>query len=154
MIKKLLLLAAAASMSFGAFAQKNTSVVVNGYNERNPVLNAHTMNDPSHPALYGGARTTNKGGSGGSKWFSHFDVVTSELGGLSSSGGGGTMGTTLENMWWDSTVRQRYSNGLFSVELGGVGEYIDPKTLLYSNVLLFDSTQIQVTANDQYYVAS
>src|SRR6185437_12248618 len=92
---------------------------------------------------------------GGGRWYSHFfdiDIFNGE-----AWTGPNPTQIFFTPMWFDSTVLQRYSNGISANELSSVAEYIDPAAYFqYNNPNnpLVDSNLIQVTRSNDYIVDS
>jgi len=163
-MKKLFLLSMAAALSVGAFAQSGgRSIVLDGATQyKTPVNTVKPGALPVSPAQYSsfssstwdkGAKKTFTGG----QYFSHFPFIDQLLGNAMSSGQ-----TQLQPIWFDSTVRQRFSTGYGTINYSGAGANIDPISPIYSSDTdlvnqvygLGAANTMKITAADDYYIDS
>ncbi len=153
-MKKLCLLFAAASFAFGASAQTASHITLSEHEQMAktpPSLNAPKVGVVNSSKELSSAMRTSKlpTAKGGNRWYSHF-LTTDQL-----VGQGWTATPTASNlsyspMWFDSTVTQRYSNGVFPVNLSSCAEYVDPRYFQYNNpknpLLGKDTALIEITS--------
>jgi hypothetical protein len=124
-MKKLFLLLSAASISFGAGAQ---SIAKEG-RENLPVAK-----EPVRQAVNMPVRSTTMNSSAlkttvtAPRWFIPFDVIDAISNNVLQTN------TYIQPIWFDSTVKQRFSTGLSTINFCSVGQTIDPAS---NNGVLF-----------------
>lgn len=150
-MRKLLLMMVGGALAISANAQQNNQTalpfVAKGQQARTAEQGPKIVYKDNWEARKQGAaqKTT---GPGGSKWYDHFSVVNEYF-----------VAKAFDNnsfvfpIWFDSTVRQRFSNGLLPVNYLSVCQVIDPLTSQMFNDPGF-ANDIRVTAGNTYTVDS
>ncbi len=114
MMKKLFLLTIGCAFALGASAQYAVSPV-NNFKIGEP---AEEMYGPVAPIRAAQAGSSQKGTAGGSRWFSHLETITA-LNGSQLNG-------IYAPIWFDSTVKQRFTSGLEKINYLSVYQYFQP----------------------------
>ena len=152
-MRKLFLLFVACGLASAVSAQNaNQSVVFEQRSTKMPVVKQSvetyhftTENLRNVKTINGGA--AHKTTATTSRWYSHVFCIDT----LNST----TVTSTLFPIWFDSTIRQRFSTGLDVVNFSSVGEVVDPVTYdTYNDPALFGATEMRVRATDAYTVDS
>ncbi|MBL7718486.1 MAG: T9SS type A sorting domain-containing protein [Flavipsychrobacter sp.] len=104
-MKKLFLLAASALVGFGADAQYAKSVG----GSANEAVYPYQIKNNFTPV----AKST----AGGSRWYDHYAMVAD----LTSA-----MTNSLMPIWFDSTVKQNFTNGFFAINYSSALQVVDP----------------------------
>ena len=116
----------------------NYNATVPNYSIANSEFNANRFR------LRGAGKTT----SGMDRWYSHVFCIDT----LNST----TVSSVVFPIWYDSTVRQRFSTGLGTINFLAVGEVVDPIYFnTFNDATLFDpATTMRVRPTDAYIVDS
>jgi hypothetical protein len=169
-MKRILFLLAGIALYIGAYAQSGAKsvVFVSGETHLIPVVSSHDAQANLPPYIIpstartnmAGARTT---GISGGRWYSYIRCIDANLGFIFYPFSGPSTALYWGPLWWDSTIRYRYSNGLGSNTLAGVCntfdpiryyEYNDPTVVDVNNNPLLDTSQIAITSDVSYTVDS
>lgn len=149
-MKKLFLLLSTACVAFGANAQSVNHGVPfakqNGANDQqsvsygNPVHVGRSISSTS-------ANSNQKTTAASPRWYSHYDVVNAITGNALDAN------DALLPLWYDSTVKQRFSTGLGTINYSSVAQVIDPITSKMFNDASYAS-EMKVENWDNYSVDS
>ncbi|MCB0698772.1 MAG: T9SS type A sorting domain-containing protein [Chitinophagales bacterium] len=155
-MKKLLLFVVGGALSLGAYAQQNIAPkgvpFVNGdkYQARVPVQDYKIVNaDKAGDYMKNRAAGKNTG-PGGSRWYDHFYTVSEFFGKAFDN----SANTAVLPIWFDSTIRQRFSTGLGTINYLSISQNIDPiRSNMYNDATLYPG-EIQVKNFNTYTVDS
>lgn len=126
-------------------AQSIVRLPDNRHVDRTPVNN-YKLVMPVKPSA-----TANKTTSATARWYTPFDLVSALNGNVFDN----ATNLTLTAIWFDSTVLQRFSSGLNTINYSSVGQTIDviSNGNLFNDQTLF-AGEVQVRSTDAYRVDS
>lgn len=155
-MKKLVLLAASAVVSFGASAQYAEKTLVQTPSDKHvvksPVQNYQLDNAKKRDLNAALSNTANKSTVGGSRWYSYYNLVD-----LYEGQDMANNSTYLANIWFDKSIKQEFNTGADTVNYISMNHFFDIfryKLFNDPNVPLNQQTDIAVTAGDAYTVDS
>lgn len=151
-MRKLLLLMVGGALALGANAQQNNQTaapfVTKGQQANVAVNSPNIVYKDNWKARMASGDVKKSTGPGGERWYDHFTLVNTYF-----------VANAFDNnsfvfpIWFDSTVRQRFSNGLLPVNYLSICQVIDPLTSQMFNDPSFTS-EIVVGNGNEYEVDS
>lgn len=148
-MRKLLSLMCAGAIAFGANAQESAtkSLVFRDNGTKMRPGNTDYKNFVKQRNAQTAANKTT--GAGGSKWYSTYDIADGYLGNVLSNN------DFVFHIGWDSTLKQRFSNGVFPVNWLSVASFVDPIfSDGFNSSTLFPGTDIRIQPWNSYTVDS